>query len=320
MWNRALKNDALSEVFGIAQMYIEILSKTKKPIKYIRFNEAGDFINQKILDSAAIFAQEMKEKYGVLSMAYTANKFLDFTKEINGISIDNIIKINASRLDIKLSKNSMNNNFLATPMDFSKALINNDKVISISEDDIKNNKFECLGVLNDPNNGSPSIPVLTKGTWNGGSGWYYVCPCSFWGFNKEKATLLLLKKFGLVDKDVNYLPSRTISEIVKKLNDEQKKEIKLKTNKIKSPCGIKCAVCHNMTGGVPLELSKYDSDKWKYIKNYTVLEATHGVTSSNYNPDYANAKRIGNDDVSYSNKNKYGMITKFNQKLISLSL
>jgi hypothetical protein len=78
----------------------------------------------------------------------------------------------------------------------------------------------------------------------------------------------LLKKFGLVDKDVNYLPSRTISEIVKKLNDEQKKEIKLKTNKIKSPCGVKCAVCHNMTGGVPLELSKYDSDKWKYIKNY----------------------------------------------------
>ena len=54
--------------------------KTKKPIKYVRFNEAGDFLNQDILDAAALFASTIK-KYGVISMAYTANKDLILQKK-----------------------------------------------------------------------------------------------------------------------------------------------------------------------------------------------------------------------------------------------
>ena len=313
MWVRALKNDSLGEVFGIAQMYIDILKKTKKPIRYIRFNEAGDFINQKILDSAALFAYEMKKMYGVSSMAYTSNNRLDFTKQINGEAIDSIIKINASRLDVKTSDNSVKNNFLATSMDFSKVLSENDKVVSISDAELNNNHFECLGTLKDPETGSPSIPVLTKGSWSSGNGWYYVCPCSFWRYNKDKAALKLLQKFGKVEKNVDYLTTREISEIVKTLSTEEKNKLKNIQNKIKSPCGTQCSVCHNMSGGVSLKDSQYSSDKWNMIKDYTVIEATHGATSGNYNVDYANEKRKGNDNVIYSKDNPYGRFKKFSK-------
>ena len=314
MWYRAIKNNAVSEVFGIAQMYIEILKKTTKPIRYIRFNEVGDFINQNILDAAAMFASEMKKSYGVMAMAYTANNKLDFTKEIDGQPIDKIIKINASRLDIKLSDGSINNSFLATPMNFASALAQNDKVVSITEDDIAKNNLHCLGVLNDPENNSPSIPVLAKGKWSGGSGWYYVCPCSFWGYNKTKATLQKLKQWGVVEDSVEYLPQKELSKVVKKLSKTQKKQLTSITNKIKSPCGVQCAVCHNMVGGVSQSDSKYGPEQWKMIKNFTVLEATHGATSGNFNNDYATAKRQGDDNVEYSKDNKYGRVTKFDKK------
>lgn len=277
MWKRAIKNDSIGEVFGIAQMYIDILQKTKKPIKYIRFNEVGDFINQKILDSAALFAYEMKKNYGVSSMAYTARNNLDFTKQIAGLPIDKIIKINASRFDIKLSDDSIHNNFIATSMDFTKVLAKNDKVFSISDKELTDNNFQCLGTLKDPENGSPSIPILTKGVWSGGKGWYYVCPCSFWRYNKDKDAIRLLKKFNKIDKNVEYLNTKEIIDIIKTLSNEEKNEIKKSANKIKSPCGVQCSVCHNMNGGVSLKDSKYSSDKWEMIKNYTVLEATHGA-------------------------------------------
>lgn len=313
MWVRALKNDSLGEVFGIAQMYIDILKKTKKPIKYIRFNEVGDFINQKILDAAALFSYEMKKMYGVSSMAYTSNNRLDFTKQINGEPIDNIIKINASRLDINTSDNATKNKFLATSMDFKKVLSENDKVVSISDAELNNNHFECLGTLKDPETGSPSIPVLTKGSWSSGNGWYYVCPCSFWRYNKDKAALKLLQSFGKIEKDVEYLPTREIGEIIKTLSTEEKNKIKNIQNKIKSPCGTQCSVCHNMSGGVSLKDSKYNPDKWTMIKDYTVIEATHGATSNNYNVNYANEKRQGNDNVIYSKNNPYGRFKKFSK-------
>jgi len=311
MWIRAIKNNKIGEVFGIAQMYIEILEKTKKPIRYIRFNEAGDFLNQDILDAAALFASTMKKKYGVMSMAYTANKRLNFTKEIDGQPIDKIIKINASRLDIKLSDNGISNSFLATNMNFRNVLAQNDKVVSISESEFESHNFECLKPLNDPETNAPSIPVLSQGKWSGGSGWYYVCPCSFWRFNKDKCALAILKIKGVVDKGVEYLTPREISNIIKRLPEGLKLKIKSETNKIKSPCGTLCAVCHNMSGGVSRKDAKYSPDKWTMIKNYTVLEATHGATSNNYNAEYANAKRRGDDSVIYSPENPRGKITKY---------
>ena len=314
MWIRAIKNKAVGEVFGIAQMYVAILKNTAKPIRYIRFNEVGDFLNQEILDAAAVFAKEMRNKYGVMSMAYTANNRLDFSKEIEGEAIDKIIKINASRLDIKRSLDSNSNGFLATSMDFRTVLAHNDKVVSISDTELKNNKFECLGVLEDKNNGTPSIPVLTKGKWSGGQGWYYVCPCSFWRYNKDKVALLMLKKIGVVDNQIEYLSPRETSDIIKKLNQEEKEKIKKETDKVKSPCGTKCAVCHNMSGGVSLKDSKYSPEHWKMIKDYTVLEATHGATSHNFNASYAEAKRRGDDTVKYTEENPFGRITKFDKK------
>lgn len=314
MWINAIKNKAVGEVFGIAQMYIDILQKTKKPIRYVRFNEVGDFLNQDILNAAALFAKMIKERYGVMSMAYTANNRLDFTKEIGGIAIDKLIKINASRLDIKLSPDGIHNNFLATSMDFKKTLSENDKVISIAEKDIKENNLECLGVLKDPSNGTPSIPVLAKGGWSGGNGYYYVCPCSFWRYNKDKAALNLLKIWKMVDDNVEYLDSREILEICKTLSNDKKNKMRNITNKIKSPCGTKCAVCHNMIGGVSVKDSKLPSENWHMIKNYTVLEATHGSTGSNFNPEYADAKRRGDDSVIYSPENHKGRETTFNKK------
>jgi hypothetical protein len=256
----------------------------------------------------------MKKMYGVSSMAYTSNNRLDFTKQINGEPIDNIIKINASRLDIKTSADATKNKFLATSMDFSKVLSENDKVVSISDSELKNNHFECLGTLKDPETGSPSIPVLTKGSWSSGNGWYYVCPCSFWRYNKDKCTLKLLQSFGIIDKNIDYLPTREIGEYVKHVTPEQKKKIVKYTNKIKSPCGAQCSVCHNMSGGVSLKDSKYDPSKWHMIKDYTVIEATHGSTMTNYKSDYANAKRQGNDNVKYSDDNPYGRFKKFSKK------
>ena len=311
MWKRAIKNDKIGEVFGIAQMYIEILKNTKKPIKYVRFNEAGDFLNQKVLNAAALFASTIRKRYGVMSMAYTANKFLDFTVEIDGQPIDKIIKINASRLDIKLSDDSVNNSFLATNMDFSSVLEQNDKVVSISENELEKNHFECLGVVKDPETGAPSVPILAEGKWTGGNGWYYVCPCSFWRFNKDKATLGILKMKGVVDKNIDYIPSKELANIVKEQPEELKSFIRTKTNGIKSPCGTLCSVCHNISGGISFKDSKKSPDKWKMIKNYTVLEATHGATSSKYKTDYANAKRRGDDSVIYSPENPHGRITKF---------
>ena len=309
MWKRAIKNNKIGEVFGIAQMYIEILQKTKKPIRYVRFNEAGDFLNQDILDAAALFASTMRKQYGIMSMAYTANSRLDFRKEIDGEPIDKIIKINASRLDIKLSDDSVNNKFLATSMDFETALAENDKVVSISESELIKNKLECLGVLKDPDTGIPSIPVLANGKWSGGSGLYYVCPCSFWGYNKTKKTLQILKLKKLIGQDVEYMDKKELSNFLKTVPKDVKELVKRETDKIKSPSGTQCAVCHNMSGGV----------KYKDVKNfpncdlekeYTVLEATHGATSSNYKPEYANALRNGEKAI-YSPENPHGRVTKF---------
>ena len=310
MWKRAIKNNKIGEVFGIAQMYIEILQKTKKPIRYVRFNEAGDFItNQDMLDAAALFASKIKKQYGIMSMAYTANNRLDFRKKIDGEPIDKIIKINASRLDIKLSDDSVNNKFLATNMNFEEVLAKNDKVVRIREAELIENNLDCLGVFKDPNTGIPSIPVLANGKWSGGSGLYYVCPCSFWGYNKIKKALQILKIKKLIGRDVEYMDKKDLTNFLKTVPKDVKELIERETNKIKSPCGTQCAVCHNMSGGVKYKDAK-NFPNCKLEKNYTVLEATHGTTSSNYKPEYANALRNGEKAI-YSPENPHGRVTKF---------
>lgn len=311
LWRQAMKrassgdSTGLEKIFSIAELYIQVLSNTKKPIKFIRFNEAGDFTTQSLLDSAARFAKKVKEQYGVISMAYTARNGLNFTKEIDGMPIDKIIKINASRNDIKLSPDTTRQKFYATEMDFKTALANNDKVEEISDSEA--NKLECRGTTTGKNNIN-SVPLLSYGKWSGGEGWYYVCPCSFWKYNKDKAESEFYINMGITDEDTSVNDSKRIS-IRKTLSPDVKKNLNSLLNKIKSPCSRECSVCHDMEGGL--------TPNGEVIKDYVVLTATHGSTASNFDQDYADNKRNGNDNVIWNNNidNPHGKETKYDKNI-----
>ena len=321
LWHRAremYKNgfeDAIDRIFGIARMYIESLNerkpngdyKYKKPIRFIRFNEAGDFPCQVVLDAAARFANFAKE-YGIMSMAYTSNKRLDFKKVPNGLNepIDKIIKINASRDDIALSDDTTRQRFFATPMDFKKMLANNDKVEEISDGDAE--MLKCKGTLKGEN-GINSIPKLTYGKWNGGEGWYYVCPCSFWKYNKDKAESEFYNHIGLTDEDVSTNDAKR-KQLRKTLSDAQKKSLNTLLNKVKSPCGVECAVCHDMEGGITPDGER--------VQDYSVLTATHGSGKGNYDPIYAFLKRAGRDSEAIyrgDKNNPKGIEKKYNKNV-----
>lgn len=309
----ARSKNLLDGLFDIAELYvIEAKEHTKEPIKYIRYNEVGDFIDQENLIKAARFSKKMRDKYGIISMAYTANKRLDPSQEVDGEPIDTIIAINRSRNDIPHSANSLDRNFFGIKMqNFSKnPNINLENAYSdvdyVEDKDL--NKLKVEQPIMDKF-GNPSIPVLNVGSWDGGSGYYYICPCSFWKYNKDKATELYLTNIGAIG------PGETIPEnhqalavfLRKRLTQEQQKELKSILNRVKSPCGVKCSVCHDLSGGVT-------HDGKKNIKNYAILAATHGATAGNYNPEYASAKRNGDDTVEYEPGNKTGRVTKYLKK------
>lgn len=323
LWREALRkaikehsDDPIEKIFNIARLYIETLNvkkengefKYKKPLRFVRFNEAGDFPHQRVLDAAARFA-EFAKSYGIMCMAYTSNANLDFTKVAKGTSlpIDKLIKINASRDDIGSSKGTTKQKFYATPMNFKELLSNNEKVESISDNEA--NILSCKGTIKGEN-GINSIPILTYGKWEGGEGWYYVCPCSFWKYNKDKAESLFYNKLGLCNDDVSN-DSKLRAYLRKQLTNEQEKNLKRILNKVKSPCGIECAVCHDMEGGITPEGER--------IKDYAVLTSTHGSGASNFDPKYAEYRRTGADRdkskevVKWNNDsdNPYGLETKY---------
>lgn len=323
LWREALRkaikehsDDPIEKIFNIARLYIETLNvkkengefKYKKPLRFVRFNEAGDFPHQRVLDAAARFA-EFAKSYGIMCMAYTSNANLDFTKVAKGTSlpIDKLIKINASRDDIGSSKGTTKQKFYATPMNFKELLSKNEKVESISDNEA--NILSCKGTIKGEN-GINSIPILTYGKWDGGEGWYYVCPCSFWKYNKDKAESLFYNKLGLCNDDVSN-DSKLRAYLRKQLTNEQEKNLKRILNKVKSPCGIECAVCHDMEGGITPEGER--------IKDYAVLTSTHGSGASNFDPKYAEYRRTGADRdkskevVKWNNDsdNPFGLETKY---------
>lgn len=322
LWKMAMirametKSDSpIESVFNIAKLYIKTLNakndngefKYKKPLRFVRFNEAGDFPNQRILNAAARFADFAKE-YGIMCMAYTANSKLDFTRIADGTSvpIDNLIKINASRDDIAVSDNTTKQKFYATPMDFKTALSNNEKVEEISDSEA--HTLKCRGTIKG-SNGINSIPLLTYGKWVGGEGWYYVCPCSFWKYNKDKAESLFYNKIGLTTKDVSS-DNTERKRLRAELNDDDRMTLMSILNKVKSPCGVECAVCHDMEGGI-----KPDGER---ELNYAVLTATHGSGAGNYDPIYAFLKRQGKDaEAVYKGDetNKYGLEKKYDKNV-----
>lgn len=320
IWYEAIKRvsrddkNAIDKVFSIAKLYIEVLNakkpdgkfKYKKPLRFVRFNEAGDFPNQWVLEAAARFAAFAKN-YGIMCMAYSAKKQLDFTAIAEGTDepIDKLIKINASREDMKVSSDTTKQHFFATPMDFKTLLDSNDKVEEISDSEA--NILKCKGTIKGKN-GILSIPRLTYGKWSGGEGWYYVCPCSFWKYNKDKAESLFYQKIGLTTDDVS-LDSSLREYFRKQLNTEQQDQLKRILNKVKSPCGIECAVCHDMEGGITPDGER--------IKDYFVLTATHGSTAGNFDPIYAHLMRTGQDQKAKwhnSDENPRGLETKYDKK------
>lgn len=322
LWRRAMAKvtsgdkDAVEKVFSIARLYVETLNAKKsdgefmykKPLRFVRFNEAGDFPNQRVLESAARFAAFAKE-YGIMCMAYTANKKLDFTAIPEGcdLPVDKLIKINASREDIGLSPDTTKQRFFATPMDFKTLLADNDKVSEIT--DAEANILKCQGTLKGEN-GINSIPRLSYGKWNGGEGWYYVCPCSFWKYNKDKAEALFYKEMGLTDEDVT-LNDTLRKKLRQQLSIEDKTRLNRILNKVKSPCGVECAVCHDMEGGITPEGER--------VKQYSVLTATHGSTAGNFDPEYAQLKRTGQDEKAKwqdNDENPLGIEKKYNKNVV----
>jgi hypothetical protein len=309
----ARSKNMLDGLFDIAELYIiESIEHTRKPIKYIRYNEAGDFVDQEMLVKAARFSKKMRDKYGVMSMAYTANTRLDPSQEVDGEPIDTIIAINRSRNDIPHSQDTLDRNFYGIKMQnfSSNPNVNLENAYSdvdyVQDKDLNNLKVE-RPILN--RYGSPSIPVLNKGTWDGGHGYYYICPCSFWKYNKDKATQMYLQSIGAMNEgdELPETPQGASNFIKERTTPEQQKELSKILRKIQSPCGRECAVCHDLSGGVT-------RDGLRNIKNYSILAATHGATKSNYNPEYATAKRQGNDDVKYSVNNPYGRMTKYTDR------
>lgn len=311
----ARSNNLLQGLFDIAELYIiESIEHTSKPIKFIRYNEAGDFIDQNMLVMAAKFSKKVRDKYGVLSMAYTANPRIDPSAEIEGEPIDTIIAVNRSRNDIPTSPQSLNRNFFGIPMqNFStNPEINLENAYSdveyVEDADLNTLKVE---IPLKGKYGIPSVPVLNTGSWDGGSGYYYICPCSFWRYNKDKATIKYLVSKGLMN-DGDELPNKktkAFKNLMAQLSPKEKNELKSILNKIVSPCGIKCAVCHDIEGGVT-------KDGQKNIRNYAILAATHGATAGNYDAVYADAKRRGDDMAVYKNdtSNPHGRENKYFNK------
>lgn len=70
--------------------FVEAVSKEKtSKIKYLRFNEAGDFRNQSDVEKANEIAKVLKEKYNIITYLYTARSDLSFKDKtfiVNGSS------------------------------------------------------------------------------------------------------------------------------------------------------------------------------------------------------------------------------------------
>lgn len=320
IWHKAFKAGELGKMFDIAELYISELNngKYKNGIRYIRYNEAGDFPNMQYLQAAAAFSKKMKDKYGVLSMAYTAKKNLDFSVPLAGtdIPIDHIIKINASRNDIKRSNDVVKQQFFGVGMGFKEEIENNEKAEFITFKDLDSLKY-IPPTDNGSVHGIKSVPILQYGKWTGGEGYYYICPCSFVIRDKIRinAKYLLmggvLPEYGLVEnpdqKTINNVAEKLTdaqcSIYIKKVSPELRKMRDDEIKKLKSPCGIQCAVCHDMEGGLLPDGSR--------AMNYNVLTAIHGALSSNWNADYSSEKRAGNDSATYSKDNPYGLFKKY---------
>jgi len=308
----------LPQFFNIAKLYIDLLKDDKKPIKWVRFNEAGDFPNQETVDLTTQFAKDVEEKYGVKCMAYTANGKLDFSEASKVMAINASTNQVLSTIDdssphrnfFGIKHNHFDYDFISDKYDaeYEEYKIKNNLKNSKKAEETPENIIEKL-----PINGTTediTVPILQYGKWGNAEdeqGYYYVCPCSFWKDKKDQI------EYPYCEKILNKPPYtlKHLRRIYPKIKDKNGKmidqpivrQLTKQLNAIKSPCGVSCAVCHDRKGGI-------DKDTSKHIKDYAILTAIHGSTSKNFNPLYAHAKRIGDDSVKYSEENPKGLWTK----------
>jgi hypothetical protein len=64
---------------GIAADFGLMLHKIKVPIKYLRFNEAGDFFGQDDVHKLSLVAEYLKREHQITTYGYTARQDLDFS-------------------------------------------------------------------------------------------------------------------------------------------------------------------------------------------------------------------------------------------------
>ena len=310
---KAYVQNKLPEFFNIAKKYIEMFSETNQPIKWVRFNEAGDFLNQKTVDLATQFAKDVYEQYGVKCMAYTAKPW-DYREASKYIAIN----ASTNKIFDKMDPSSPKRNFFAVNQShFDYDFIGDKYDAEYEEYKIKHNLKKSKKAQNVqekiveklPANGTTNditVPILQYGRWGSGEeeqGYYYICPCSFWKDRKNQIELPYCK--AILDTPPYNI--KHLREVYPKVQGKNGKmydhpvvrKLMAQLNKVQSPCGISCAVCHDRKGGI-------DKNSGKIIKDYAILNGTHGPSASNFNPKYADAKRKGDNSVKYSEENPYG--------------
>ena len=305
----------LPQFFQIAKLYIDLLKDSKLPIKWVRFNEAGDFPNQSVVNMATNFAKEVEKEYGVKCMAYTANGRLDYREA------SKVIAINASTnvvLD-KMGPDAMKRNFFAAPHQVVDYDFISDKYDAEYEEyKIKNNlkrskkaekvpiqvaeKLEINGTTDDI-----TVPILQFGRWgmaDDEKGYYYICPCSFWKDRKDQIEYpyceKCLKNPPYTLKHLRQVYPKITNAKGKKVDQPIVKALTKQLNKVQSPCGISCAVCHDRKGGIV-------KGTGEVVKNYAIITATHGATAKKFSPLYAHSKRVGDPNAVYTPENPHAL-------------
>lgn len=215
-------------------------------------------------------------------------------------------------------------------------LDSNPKTEEVSESEIgKLKAYGTLDVVTKSGKSNDlATPILTAAYWgehdeNGKrlTKLAYICPCGFWRDKKdrieyEEVTELfnryfterpnfaeeynvhcinrarngLNNGFKLGDDDDKEKRVHVPESVASKIRDGLTKLTK-KLSTIPSPCGINCAVCHDMKGGVLLDdvvdciNGKKKIDELPRYKEYAVLTSLHGGGMNNFDPIYADRKR-----------------------------
>lgn len=151
------KLNKLSEMFlrDIPTPIIEIIKQFKR-VSYIRLNENGDFINQKLLEQFDNFAEDFK-LIDVKTAAYSC-------RNLNFKGIKNII-INASRTNMEGP--TIERYFYAIPIKMYEAFEDTYTSRSMS------NSFDSIGKIP-----LPLYSIDASGNKVPNGSYYYKCPCS----------------------------------------------------------------------------------------------------------------------------------------------